>query len=270
MTRQTIATIRASRREEALRRAISPRDVDLLLADLTGRSTAWLFAHGDEPFDPAPLDALLVRRFAGEPLQYIRGRTEFYSREFFVDHRVLIPRPETEILVETAIVRAPRGGTVVDIGTGSGCIGVTIALERPDLRVLAVDASVGALAVAKRNRDALGARMRLAAANVLDGIDARFDLVISNPPYIAEEELAGLATEVRDHEPRMALTPGPQGTEVIERIYAAAGKSPVMLEIGYGQTDAVRRVAERFGYRVDEVLRDLAGIERVVVSSPHV
>ena len=212
---------------------------------------------------------MIERRFAGEPLQYIRGKTEFYAREFYVDDRVLIPRPETEILVEAVLARAPRDARVIDVGTGSGCISVTLALERPDLHVFAIDASVAALAVAKRNRDALGARVHFAASDVLESIDARFELVVSNPPYIAEEEIATLATEVRDHEPRMALTPGPRGTEVIDRIYAGARGAPVMMEIAYGQTEAVRRVAESRGYRVDEVLRDLAGIERVVVSSPH-
>jgi release factor glutamine methyltransferase len=247
---------------------VSPRAVDVLLADLTGRSLAWLFAHGDEKADAAPLDALLARRFAGEPLQYIRGVADFFTRTFFVDHRVLIPRPETEILVETAMERIPRGARVVDIGTGSGCIAVTLALERPDLHVLAVDASIAALAVARRNRDHLGARVALAASDVLNAVRG-FDFIVSNPPYIAADDVESLATEVRDHEPRMALTPGKEGTEIIERIYAAARGVPVMLEIGYGQTEAVRAVARRFGYAVTDVLRDLAGIERVVVSSPH-
>lgn len=228
-----------------------------------------MFAHGDESIDAAKFEELIARRFAGEPLQYIRERTEFFSREFYVDDRVLIPRPETEILVEAAIARAPRNARVLDVGAGSGCISVTLALERPDLHVFAIDASLGALVVAKRNRDALGARVRFAASDVLKAIDAHFDLIVSNPPYIAEHEIATLQTEVRDHEPRMALTPGPRGTEVIERIYAGARGAPVMMEIAYGQTDAVKRVAEAHGYRVDEVLRDLAGIERVVVSSAH-
>jgi release factor glutamine methyltransferase len=269
MTMGTIADLRSHWREEALRRGISPRDVDLLLSDLTGRSLAWVFAHGDEEFDPTHFESLIERRFAGEPLQYIRNRTEFYSREFYVDDRVLIPRPETEVLVEAVIAQVPIGARVIDVGAGSGCICVTLALERPDLQVFAVDKSVAALAVAKRNRDALGARVSLAASDVLDAINTHFDLVVSNPPYIAEEEIATLATEVRDHEPRMALTPGASGTEVIDRIYAGARGAVVMMEIAYGQTEAVKRVAESHGYRVDEVLRDLAGIERVVVSSPN-
>src|SRR5436305_4768379 len=149
----TIAELRNHWREEALRRGVTPRDVDLLLSDVTGRSLAWVFAHGDEELDATRFEALIARRFAGEPLQYIRGRTEFYSRDFYVDDRVLIPRPETEVLVEAVIARVPIDAKVIDIGAGSGCISVTLALERPDLHVFAVDASFAALAVAKRNRD---------------------------------------------------------------------------------------------------------------------
>jgi release factor glutamine methyltransferase len=278
-TMKTIAHLRNHWREAALRRGITPRDVDLLLSDVTGRSLAWVFAHGDESIAENEFESLIARRFSGEPLQYIRKRTEFYGREFYVDDRVLIPRPETEILVEAAIARVPRDARVIDVGAGSGCISITLALERPDLRVFALDKSLAALAVAKRNRDALGARVELAGSDVFDGTHrsheshrtyaSHFDFVISNPPYIADEEIATLATEVRDHEPRMALTPGPRGTEVIERIYAGARGVPVMMEIAYGQTEAVRRAAESHGYRVDDVLRDLAGIERVVVSSRH-
>jgi release factor glutamine methyltransferase len=240
------------------------RDADLLLADLLGRSVTWIHAHGEAEVDDDQFEALMGRRASGEPLQYIRGRCEFFGREFFVDDRVLIPRPETEILVEAAIKRAPRGGRIVDVGTGSGCIAVTIALERPDLHVVAVDVSPAALAVAQRNARNLGANVRFAASDVLSSTRGGFDLVVSNPPYIAAADVDQLQTEVRDHEPRLALTPGPRGTEVIERIVAQAGGAPVMLEIAFGQLDAIREIAP-----VDEVLRDLAGIERVVVLSPH-
>src|SRR5436853_5951586 len=126
-----------------------PRDVELLIADVTGRSRAWVLAHGDWAIDPAPVDARVARRLAGEPLQYIRGRCDFFGREFFVDNRVLIPRPETELLVEAALARIPRNARVLDAGTGSGCIAVSLADARPDLRVFAIDVSVGALAVAR-------------------------------------------------------------------------------------------------------------------------
>jgi release factor glutamine methyltransferase len=223
---------------------------------------------------------MLVRRYAGEPIQYIRGRAEFYGRDFFVDDRVLIPRPETELLVEATLDRAPRGARVVDVGTGSGCIALTLALERPDLRVTGVDKSIAALAVAKRNRDALGAKARLAASDLLDSIRTS-DVIVSNPPYIPEADVETLATEVRDFEPRIALTPGPRGTEAIERILEAcrAGFSPpgraearptfplVLMEVGFGQEQSVRDVAKAHGFTVDDFLDDLAGIPRVVVLS---
>jgi len=229
----------------------------VLLADALGRSVAWLFAHGDAEVDEHVIDEQVRRRAAGEPLQYIRGRCDFYGREFLVDERVLIPRPETEILVEQAIKRAPRGARVVDVGTGSGCIAISLALERPDLRVIGVDISVAALAVAKRNRDRLGARVAFAASDLLAGV-RNIDLIVSNPPYIPAADIATLQTEVKDHEPRTALTPGPRGTEIIDRLLS--GGIPAIIEIGYGQYDALRG-------RVDDVVDDLAGIPRVVVSS---
>jgi release factor glutamine methyltransferase len=262
---ERLDALRARLREEALARGASPRDVDLLLADHLGRSLPWIVAHGDEAVDAEAIRALLERRFAGEPLQYIRGTTEFYSRPFFVDDRVLIPRPETELLVEAAIARAPQGSRVVDIGTGSGCIAVSLALERPDLHVFAVDCSPAALAVAKRNRNALGARVAFAASDVLSALKGTFDVVVSNPPYIPAADVEQLATEVRDHEPRMALTPGPRGTEVIERILAQARGVMVLLEIGFGQETDLREVAAAHGYEVVTVIPDLAAIPRVAV-----
>jgi len=227
----------------------------VLLADALGRSVAWLFAHGDAEVDEHVIDEQVRRRAAGEPLQYIRGRCDFYGREFLVDERVLIPRPETEILVEQAIKRAPRGARVVDVGTGSGCIAISLALERPDLRVIGVDISVAALAVAKRNRDRLGARVAFAASDLLAGV-RNIDLIVSNPPYIPAADIETLQTEVKDNEPRGALTPGPRGTEVIEKLLAAG--IPAIIEIGYGQRESLQ---------VDEAIPDLAGIPRVVVSS---
>lgn len=266
--------VRARHREDALQRGIHPRDVDLLLSDLLGRSTAWLFAHGDELIDPTPLLPLLARRYSGEPLQYIRGRTEFYSREFAVDDRVLIPRPETELLVEAALERAPKNGRVIDIGTGSGCIPITIERERPDLFVVSVDRSVDALAVALRNRRTLHSRAHLASSDLLSSVRGKFDVIVSNPPYVPLAEYEQLAVEVRIHEPRMALTPGPRGTELIERLLdeahaLLAPNGHIVLEVGYGQEDAIRAIAREQHYDVDAFLPDLAGIPRVVVLSEH-
>jgi release factor glutamine methyltransferase len=277
-----IADLRTRHRDEALQRGINPRDVDLLLADLTGKPITWVLAHGDEDADGAALEAMLARRFAGEPLQYIRGKTEFYGREFVVDDRVLIPRPETEGLAEAAIERVPQHSTVIDVGTGSGCIALTLALERPDLRVIGVDASIGALTVAATNARRLNAPVSLVANDVLAAFctarqrravprdsarRSRAVHIVSNPPYIAAEIVETLASEVRDHEPRMALTPGPRGTEVIEQILDQAHPAPVLLEISYGQDAEIADVASAHRYQVDEILLDLAAIPRVVVLS---
>ena len=272
MSNERLDAVRARHRDAALQRGLNPRDVDVLLADLTGHSLAWVIAHGDERVDESRLEASLARRYAGEPLQYIRGKADFYSREFLVDDRVLIPRPETELVVEAAIDRAPRSGRVVDIGTGSGCIAISIERERPDLRVLGVDVSVGALAVASANRSRLQSQVVLATSDVLGGVRGQFDLVVSNPPYIAQREVAALQTEVRDHEPLMALTPGASGTEVIERILDDARRvlrpdGFVIMEIGFGQETLLRELAAAKNYTVERFIDDLAGIARVIVLS---
>jgi release factor glutamine methyltransferase len=220
-----------------------------------------VIAHGEEEVDDAQITSWMQRRLAGEPLQYIRGRTEFYGREYYVDDRVLIPRPETELLAEAAIELLPARARVVDIGTGSGCIAMTLQDERPDLDVFAVDLSVAALAVARRN-----GVTRLVASDILTSFRGKFDAIVSNPPYIPAADIEGLMTEVRDHEPRLALTPGPRGTEVIERLLAAP---LVILEIGFGQEQAIRKIADARRYAVREIRNDLAGIPRVVVLSKH-
>lgn len=266
--------VRSRYRENALARGINPRDVDLLLSDLLGKPLSWLLAFGETELDPSALNALLARRYAGEPLQYIRGKTEFYSREFLVDDRVLIPRPETELLVEAALERAPRDGRVIDIGSGSGCVAITLERERPDLRVFSVDRSVEALAVASANCRRLESRVAFAASDLLSAVNGPFDVIVSNPPYVPRGEYEVLSTEVRIHEPRIALTPGPSGLEIIERIYdeASSRLAPdgyVILEVGYGQEAAIRALIERKGFDLDAFLPDLAGIPRVVISSRH-
>lgn len=274
MRTERLDTLRARLREEALQRGVNPRDADVLLADITGRSLAGLIAHGDDEVDADAVQRLLARRYRGEPLQYIRGKADFFSRQFLVDDRVLIPRPETELLVEAAIDRAPRGGRVIDVGTGSGCIAISLERERPDLRVLGVDLSPAALAVANDNRRRLSSQVRLAASDVLMSVRGPFDLVVSNPPYIAKSEIANLQTEVRDHEPMLALTPGPRGTEVIERILDDARRvlaqdGRVLMEIGFGQESPLREIAAARNYDVETFVPDLAGIARVIVLSAH-
>ncbi len=223
---------------------------------------SYVLAHGELAVDASTIHAGMRRRTAGEPLQYIRGKTEFFGREFRVDDRVLIPRPETEILVETAIERIEHGARVADIGTGSGCIAVTLAFERPDLRIIATDVSVAALAVASKNA---AGEVTLIASDLLAGFVEDFDWIVSNPPYIPAADMETLATEVRDYEPRGALTPGPAGTEIIARIFDQAGRARLILEIGFGQLDAVRDLAAAHHFSAEEVRNDLAGIPRVVV-----
>lgn len=274
MTARRLDELRAQRREHALQHGVNPRDVDLLLSDLLGKTVGYVYAHGEVIVDSSKLDALLARRYAGEPLQYIRGRTEFYSRDYLVDRRVLIPRPETELLVEAALERAPRNGRVIDVGTGSGCIAISIERERPDLEVTSVDRSIAALAVAAVNRARLGSRISLAASDLLDSVRGTFDVIVSNPPYVPLAEYERLDVEVRVHEPRMALTPGPRGTEIIERLLddAHARLAPhgsIMLEVGYGQEEAIRMLAAAKRYDVEAFLPDLAGIPRIVVLSAH-
>jgi release factor glutamine methyltransferase len=269
---QRLEDVRFHHREDALQRGINPRDVDLLLSDLLDKPLSWLMAFGETMIDAAPLEALLARRYAGEPLQYIRKRTEFYSREFYVDDRVLIPRPETELAVEAALERAPQGGRVIDIGSGSGCIGITIERERPDLHVVSVDRSVDALAVAAINRTRLQSRVMLAASDLLSSILGPFDVIVSNPPYVPLGEYEALSVEVRIHEPRIALTPGPSGMELIDPLFeqARALLAPngfLIMEVGYGQEATLRALAAKKGFRIDDFLPDLAGIPRVVVSS---
>jgi release factor glutamine methyltransferase len=269
MASERLDAVRGRLRSEALSRGANPRDVDLLLCDIAGKPLPYLIAHGELRIDANELRALLERRWAGEPLQYIRGRTEFYSREFLVDDRVLIPRPETELLVEAAIARAKDGARIVDVGTGSGCIAISIERSRRDTHVAGVDLSTAALAVADLNRRRLGSAVRLAASDLLEAVRGEFDMIVSNPPYIAESELDTLEREVRDFEPRMALTPGPRGTEIIERLLDSAGAADVLLEIGFGQEAAIREVADAHGFRVEALLPDLAGIPRIAVLSRH-
>jgi release factor glutamine methyltransferase len=259
---ETIASLRARSRELASSHGVSPRDVDVLLADVTGRSPAWLFAHGDEVIDPAAFNALFERRLRREPLQYIRGKTEFYGRDLYVDERVLIPRPDTEILVEAAIARAPGGGRVLDACTGSGAVAISLERERPDLEVFATDISFAALVVASRNASRHRSLVRFAACDALDAIRGEFDLIVSNPPYIPAAEVESLDAEVRNHEPRVALTGGPIGTEIIKRILDARRAPLVMFEIGFGQLGDLRHAAR--GYDIIDITKDLAGIDRVI------
>jgi release factor glutamine methyltransferase len=273
---KTIGELRNEWRAAATVEGINPRDFDLLLADAHHRPVTWLIAHDRDGIDDAVaagFERAARRRFAGEPLQYIRGRSEFYGRDFSVDRRVLIPRPETEFVVDAVLERAPRGGRVVDVGTGSGCIAATVALERSDLRLFATDRSVDALALAKANALSLGSAVRFVASDVLDAIGGAWDVIASNPPYVPARDAEGLQREVRDHEPHLALFGGDDGLDIVRRLIDAGARrlAPgglLVIEIGFSQAAAVTAVAESAGWHV-ELIDDLAAIPRVVVLSRH-
>jgi release factor glutamine methyltransferase len=261
---------------EALRAAaslgIDRLDAQVLLLHLLGRPSgdrAWLITHDDEALpDPVARDfaALCERRLAGEPVAYLVGHKEFHGLTFRVDARVLVPRPDTETLVEWALavlegVTTPR---VLDLGTGSGAIALALQRQRPDAEVLAIDASEEALAVARANATRLGLPVRFAHGHWLDGIDARFDLIVSNPPYIAENDAHLPALR---HEPRQALVSGPDGLQDLRLLCAQvpARLAPggwVLLEHGHDQADAVRELLRAAGLQGIQSRRDLAGIER--------
>jgi len=221
---------------------------------------------------------MIRRRAKGEPLQYILGTTEFYGREFIVTPDVLIPRPETEVLVDAVLKRLAgvEHPVVADIGTGSGCIALTIAAERPDARVVAADISEAALAVARRNAEKLGlaSRVEFRAGDLLEPLgDLQVHALVSNPPYVAETEREMLPREVRDWEPHVALVSGAEGLSLIHRLVEGAPRVVLpggfaALEIGMGQADAVRAVwhAAAPTWPV-EVLPDLAGIDRIAIAA---
>jgi release factor glutamine methyltransferase len=253
------------------------RESTLLLGTVLRAGEASLLARDREPVasvSEALFRELIERRTSGEPIAYLLGEKEFFGRSFAVDRRVLIPRPETEHLVEIALALAlPDRARVLDVGTGSGCIAVTVAAERSDWQVVATDISAAALAVARFNarRHGVEGRVRLLAADLVEGLDlAEFDLVLGNPPYVEEEIVPYLSRDVRDFEPHVALTSGPEGLEAIRALLAAAGAlrpgAWLAFEFGFGQGDVIAGLAREIGHfdRI-ELRQDLAGIERDVV-----
>ena len=223
---------------------------------------------------------LVGRRVGREPLQYILGTQEFCGLEFDVNPAVLIPRLETELLVEYVAQRIPaeRQATIVDVCTGSGCIAVAIARLRPRTRVIATDLSNPSLDVARQNavRHAVGERITWLEGDLLGSLaeqelEGRIDVIVSNPPYIAEADWGVLQPEVRLFEPRGALVAGPQGTELHERLLRESGRylapgGALIMEIGVGQACAIRRiVGQTSGYRFHRLVYDAAGLERVVI-----
>jgi release factor glutamine methyltransferase len=247
----------------------TPRlDAEVLLAHALGVDRTRLVIDRDRPVEGPAVrafqDAVRRRSVAREPVAYITGTKGFRHIDLHVDGRVLIPRPETETLVEAALA-LPHGARVVDVGTGSGAVALALKDERPDLEVTASDTSADALAVARANAERLGLDVRFRAGDLLDGA-GQIDAVLSNPPYV--EDGAVLQPEIARHEPPGALFAGADGMAVIRRLAEQAGASAarfVALEVGTGQAPGVAEILRAAGFTQTEARRDLAGIERVVV-----
>jgi release factor glutamine methyltransferase len=253
------------------------RDAELLLLRVIGRDRSFLLAHPELSLNDeqlAEFRRLVERRRRFEPIQYITGEREFYGLRFSVTPNVLIPRPETEHLVEAALARIPleQAFTIADVGTGSGAIAVSIAVERPLAQLAAVDVSASALKVARDNADAhqVSDRIEFTEADLLDGVAAAsFDMVVSNPPYIAEGEREDLDAEVRDYEPAAALFAGPTGLEIYERLIPQAARALrregwLLLEIGAGQQLQLQRLLK--DWNSVGFVPDLQGIPRVALA----
>lgn len=249
------------------------RDVQVLLGHSLGVSRAWLTAHREDSADAGiatRFRMLLKQRTVGQPVAYLTGKREFYGREFRVTPDVLIPRPDTETLVEAALGKISQDAqaSVLDLGTGSGCIAVTLALERPGARVVAVEMSPSALRIAQENADALGARIEFLQGAWLAPLAGRsFDLIVSNPPYVAAGDPHLQRGDLR-FEPAMALAAGDDGLAEIRRIVGATPGhlNPggwLLFEHGFDQADACRDLLRGTGFGDLVSLTDLAGLPRV-------
>lgn len=254
-------------------------DARVILQHVLGRDPAWLLAHDDH--QPSAAQVVLIhesvaRRVTHEPVAYIVGTREFFGRDFAVSPAVLIPRPETELIVDAfldAFTDRADPLSVVDVGTGSGCLAVSIACEYPRACVTATDISEPALAVARANADRHGVADRITfrpASLIPDDLE-RLDAVVSNPPYVSQVDREHLAPTVREFEPHTALFAGQSGLDVIEPLVAAAARALkpggwLLMEIGAGQADAVMRLAAANGLTRGRMRRDLAGIARTLVA----
>ena len=253
-------------------------DAQTLLAFSLGRDRIWLIVNYREPISEdvrKGYEALIERRAAGEPLQYITGRQEFFGLDFEVTPAVLIPRPESELIVEEVIRLVSDeewlSPLIVDVGTGSGCLAIAIAREIPEAEIIAIDISGEALEVARRNasRNVLADRISFVEGDLLDPLTGRSHIIVSNPPYISAAEMADLQREVRDWEPQTALTDHGDGLGFYRRLLADAPRhllpgGYLICEIGYGQAEAIRTLTdpERWELRF---LNDLQGIQRTFV-----
>ena len=271
----------AAGRLELHRVSNAPLTAEVLLAHLLSVSREYLHAHDDRILRDEESDALenaIYERISGAPLQYIVGLQEFYGRYFHVNPSVLIPRPETEHIIEAVLEIAATTGTggqtprcrILDVGTGSGCIAVTLALEIPGSDVFAGDISEQALRVARNNASNLKAQVGFVCTDVMDAVNGSFEFIVSNPPYVAPGDLSRLQREVRDHEPHVALfAPGDDGLGIYRKLAQAASecmapRGHLVMEIGLGMEE---RVLSLFGPEWEKLPTetDLQGIPRTVI-----
>ncbi len=260
----------------------SPRlQVELLLAHLLQLPRMRLYLNFERALDAAEMDKLrqlIKRRGLREPLQHILGSTSFCGLEFFVTAQALVPRPETELLAETAwefLNALPAAATALDFGTGSGCLAVTLAVKSPDARIVAIDISPEALALARQNaeRHAVTSRVEFLGGDGFSALPAepRFRLIVANPPYIPAAEIASLEPEVRDHDPHAALDGGVDGLDFFRRLSREAGsflkpEGKIMLEFGDGQEAAIRGLFEAQMWIVETVKADYSGQPRILTA----
>ena len=263
---------------------------ELLLLHVLGRDRTWLYAHPEEQLSSADAErffALIARRANGEPTQHLTGKQEFWGLEFEVTADVLIPRPETEHLIEVALdrlalreLRAGRKQTlsgeglqIADIGTGSGCIAIALAKDLPGARIYATDISTAALVIAKRNatRHSVADQINFIECNLLDLTAPQFDLIVGNPPYVGRQEAETLMREVRDHEPEIALYGGEEGYELYADLISQSGAhlkpgGLLVLELGHNSLPAVQPLLDAPTWTNVAVTNDLAGIPRVIAA----
>ena len=259
------------------------REAGSLLAHVLGRDRSFILSHAEDAIDADHADRFqqyLERRAAGEPLQYITGHQEFFGLDFEVTKDVLIPRPETELLIEVALrlfADKTAAPFICDVGAGSGCIAITLLHELPQARAVAIDISPDALVVARRNAERHSVTDRLdfvlsdcfAALSARDSQPSAFDLIVSNPPYVEAGAMAGLQREVRDFEPQLALAAGADGLAIVRRLLVeAAGflktAGYFLFEIGFDQAVAVEQLVDPKTWRLLQIYQDLQGIPRTV------
>lgn len=273
---------------EALRRASreldhggiaeARREAGSLLSHVIGKDRTFLISHAEDLLDACELESFenaITRRAKGEPAQYITGTQDFFGRAFPVTPDVLIPRPETELLVEAALQVMNADALICDVGTGSGCIAITLLCERSDARAVAVDVSEAALEVARENAQKLLVHDRTefkvsdCFGALREGKDL-FEVIVSNPPYVSAAQLSGLQREVRDHEPLVALSPGDDGLSVIKRLLLDSPRflkanGYLLMEIGFDQGEKLQQLVDTKIWTLKEILPDLQGIPRIVV-----